>query len=220
MEIARVAGPVGGLTPTWNVTVGKLLDEAMPFIRNGTIVGLFLGDEPCCMGVPAWALDTVASFCKSKIGGTQAFVYVNECGRPFDPRLAYNGSFRTSNGMRVPQSLDIISIDMSAHRLSEFSMEKCYLLLAGAFPRPAGSLLSAEVPPGCCCRRYCPSGSISTDPTPGQPPPVPLAGVPRCAPSQDYTKAALEPVVARAFYEKYIYPLLGTHQSVGIVPGT
>ena len=69
-------------------------------------------------------------------------------------------------------------------------------------------------------RRYCPSGSISTDPTPGQPPPVPLAGVPRCAPSQDYKKAALEPVVARAFYERYIYPLLGSHQSVGIVPGT
>ena len=50
---------------------------------------------------------------------------MNECGRPFDPRLAYNGSFRTSNGMRVPNSLDMISIDM-----------------------------------------YCPSGSISTDPTP------------------------------------------------------
>ena len=60
---------------------------------------------------------------------------MNECGRPFDPRLAYNGSFRTSNGMRVPKSLDMISIDM-----------------------------------------YCPSGSNSTDPTPGTPPKKPEAG--------------------------------------------
>ena len=35
-----------------------------------------------------------------------------QCGRPFDPRLAYPGSFRTSNGMKVPEALDIISIDM------------------------------------------------------------------------------------------------------------
>ena len=74
------AGPAGGLTPTWNTTVGKLLDDAMPFIRNGTIVGLFLGDEPCCMGVSVSALDTVARFCKDKIAGTKAFVYVNEVG--------------------------------------------------------------------------------------------------------------------------------------------
>ena len=171
--------PVGGLTPTWKATVEHQLDEAMPLIKNGTIKGLFLGDEPCCMGVPVWALEAVAAFCKGKTAGTGAFVYVNECGRPFDPRLAYNGSFRTSNGMRVPVSVDIISIDM-----------------------------------------YCPSGSIGTDPTPGTPPPAPLAGVPRCAPSQDYRQAALEPVVARAFYERYIYPLLGSHQAVGVVPGT
>ena len=169
--------PVGGLTPTWQATVEQQLDAAMPLLQNGTIKGLFLGDEPCCMGVPVWALETVAAFCKKKTAGTGAFVYVNECGRPFDPRLAYNGSFRTSNGMRVPASLDVISIDM-----------------------------------------YCPSGSLSTDP--GVPPAVPLAGVPRCAPSQDYKQAALEPIVARAFYEHYIYPLLSSHQRVGVVPGT
>ena len=80
MSHRRAAGPAGGLTPTWNTTVGKLLDDAMPFIRNGTIVGLFLGDEPCCMGVSVSALDTVARFCKDKIAGTKAFVYVNEVG--------------------------------------------------------------------------------------------------------------------------------------------
>ena len=37
---------------------------------------------------------------------------LRQCGRPFDPRLAYPGSFRTSNGMKVPEALDIISIDM------------------------------------------------------------------------------------------------------------
>ena len=66
---------MGGLTPDWQAVVGKELDWAMPLIRNGTIAGLFLGDEPCCMGVPVWALETVAAFCKQKTSGTGAFVY-------------------------------------------------------------------------------------------------------------------------------------------------
>ena len=49
-------------------------------MRLRGFVGLFLGDEPCCMGVSVSALDTVARFCKDKIAGTKAFVYVNEVG--------------------------------------------------------------------------------------------------------------------------------------------
>ena len=41
--------PVGGLSPNWRAEVEKQLDDAMPLIRNGTIKGLFLGDEPCCI---------------------------------------------------------------------------------------------------------------------------------------------------------------------------
>ena len=74
-ENASYGCPVGGLTPDWQAVVGRELDWAMPLIRNGTIAGLFLGDEPCCMGVPVWALETVAAFCKKKTAGTGAFVY-------------------------------------------------------------------------------------------------------------------------------------------------
>ena len=47
-----------------------------------------------------------------------------------------------------------------------------------------------------------------------------LQGVPACGPSDDYTKAELEPVVLKAFYDRYIFPLLKPHQTVGVVPGT
>ena len=42
---------------------------------------------------------------------TYLHMHINN-SRPFDPRAAYNGSFRTSGGMKVPPSLDVISIDM------------------------------------------------------------------------------------------------------------
>jgi hypothetical protein len=39
------------------------------------------------MGVPVWALEAVAAFCKARTAGTGAFTYVNECGRPPDPSV-------------------------------------------------------------------------------------------------------------------------------------
>ena len=46
--------------------------------------------------------------------GSHAFVYVNECDRPFQPNLAYNGSFVNgpdgAPGPGVPKALDVISI--------------------------------------------------------------------------------------------------------------
>ena len=99
--------------------MGSALDAALPFLKNKTVRGIFLGDEPCCTGVPAWALDAAASFTKERIGD-HGIVYVNECSRPFDPRLHYHGSFvnpvkgGNSSGSfpGVPKSLDLISLDM------------------------------------------------------------------------------------------------------------
>ena len=47
------------------------------------------------------------------------YVYVNECSRPFDPRLQYHGSFvnpikGNHSFVGVPKALDLISLDMYA----------------------------------------------------------------------------------------------------------
>jgi hypothetical protein len=136
------------------------------------------------MGVPQWALAAAAAFAKKRVGA-HAFVYVNECDRPFQPSLHYNGSFVNgpggSPGPGIPDGLDMISMDI-----------------------------------------YCPNQAPGSPDhhVPSKPSPKPLPGVPPCSPLDDYTKAALEPAVAKAFYDRYIFPLLKPHQAVGIIPGT
>ena len=44
-------------------------------------------------------------------------------------------------------------------------------------------------------------------------------GVPTCGPSWDTSLASREPLVARKFYELYIFPLLNPGQTVGVIPG-
>eukprot|EP01052_Picozoa_sp_SAG31_P013265 SAG31_NODE_795_length_12036_cov_28.879953_1_plen_233_part_00 len=65
----------GGLRADWKRDLGWSLDQAMPLIRSKSIVGVFLGDEPCCSGAAsAQNLSTVAQFLKAKLVGTGAFV--------------------------------------------------------------------------------------------------------------------------------------------------
>ena len=83
-------------------------------------------------------------------------------------------------------------------------------------------LCADECPSGCilgCLSGYisnvCPDAFCSSVHRAPYVPP----GVPQCGPSWDTSLASKEPVVARAFYERYIFPLLGKGQTVGVVPG-
>ena len=64
------------LNPHWQALLGTILDSAMPFIEQGAIRGIFMGDEPCCGGLPAAELARAADFIKGKIAHTDAFIYV------------------------------------------------------------------------------------------------------------------------------------------------
>jgi hypothetical protein len=97
----------GGLRADWQRDLSWTLDTAMPHLKSGIISGIFLGDEPCCSGsASAENLSSVAAFAKTKLAGTGAFVYVNECSRVVNPAFRYAGSWRT-----VPAGLDVVSMD-------------------------------------------------------------------------------------------------------------
>ena len=72
----------GGLRADWERDLSWTLEQAMPHLRSGVIVGVFLGDEPCCSGAAsAENMSTVASFVQSRLAGTGAFV----CELPEQP---------------------------------------------------------------------------------------------------------------------------------------
>jgi len=101
-----------GLRSGWERDLGWTLDKAMPAIKSGAVVGVFLGDEPCCSGSASAAnLSTVAAFIKARLAGTPVFVYVNECSRVVNPDMNYTGSWA-----KVPEGLDVVSMDVSAAR--------------------------------------------------------------------------------------------------------
>jgi hypothetical protein len=109
----------GGLRPDWKRDLAWTLDQAMPHLRSRAIEGLFLGDEPCCSGAASFDnLSTVTAFVKSRIAGTGAFVYVNECSRVVNPAFHYAGSWQNA-----PTGLDVISMD--GYCLGNLSDPKC-----------------------------------------------------------------------------------------------
>eukprot|EP01043_Picozoa_sp_COSAG02_P082381 COSAG02_NODE_20620_length_822_cov_2.712310_1_plen_202_part_01 len=59
--------PIGSavyLNPQWKELITTALGSAMPFLENGAIRGVSLGDEPCCGGLPVSDLAAVADFVK------------------------------------------------------------------------------------------------------------------------------------------------------------
>lgn len=100
---------------------------------------IFLGDEPCCGGLPVTELDQVASFVKTRVSHTSAFIYVNECERTFMGLCDGPGSCKPYPGMmtHVPAAIDVISADIyeinkgwEANAVRKVYEEKVYPALA------------------------------------------------------------------------------------------
>ena len=47
------------LVPEWQAVLQSLVKELKPYFANGTIVGVFFGDELCCSGIPFSNLSAV-----------------------------------------------------------------------------------------------------------------------------------------------------------------
>lgn len=124
----------------WRASLDELMAELKPLFANGTLVGIFLGDEINCAGVPYADLDALASGVKASAAAhgiePAPIVYTNEC------RVVEKWN-------ATPAALDILSIDI-----------------------------------------------------------------------YDYKNTSNEVPLAKATYEKYIFPILRPHQGAMVVPGT
>jgi hypothetical protein len=118
------------LNPKWKELVdGVFSTENLKIMgHKKAIRGIFLGDEPCCGGLPVTELAELATYIKGKLVGTGVWLYVNECERSFTglspgsdgcPKdkkgfCRYAGQIR-----KVPDAIDFISADIyelnSAH---------------------------------------------------------------------------------------------------------
>lgn len=89
--------PNHSLFANWESAVDEFCNQLTPLIANGTVVGVFLGDEIVCSGVPLENLTSVADRLRKNLGPNVA-LYTNECAI-------------LSGWPMVPKSLDYISVD-------------------------------------------------------------------------------------------------------------
>ena len=109
--------PVCHLGSKWEATIEMLVErDIKPGLANGTLVGVFLGDELCCedtserTGMECW--ETVIAPVADKFRallGPKALIYTNECGG----EQMWNSS-AIKSGWKIPASLDIVSTDYYA----------------------------------------------------------------------------------------------------------
>eukprot|EP01043_Picozoa_sp_COSAG02_P061026 COSAG02_NODE_8109_length_2706_cov_1.925201_1_plen_367_part_00 len=109
--------PVCRLGSQWESTLDMLVErDIKPGLSNGTLVGVFLGDELCCEDTPArtgmqcWdtVLKPVADRLRTLLG-PKALIYTNECGGE-----AMWNSTMIAGGWKIPASLDVVSTDYYA----------------------------------------------------------------------------------------------------------
>lgn len=103
------------LNPRWKSLLGDLIDSALPHLKSGALRGIFMGDEPCCSGLPPTELEEASNFVRAKIKGTNAFVVVNECERSFSGLWLNQttGKWQQFPGLikKLPQAIDFVSAD-------------------------------------------------------------------------------------------------------------
>ena len=101
-----------GLHPDWINVTDDFIASVKPHVASGCVLGVFMGDEVCCGGVPYLDMSVVAA--RLKAGLPDALIYVNECTELQSwPKLECRGAgagLRCTGG--VPSGLDIISIDL------------------------------------------------------------------------------------------------------------
>jgi hypothetical protein len=99
-----------GLIPEWKNVTDQFIASVKPHVASGCVLGVNMGDEICCGGVPYLDMSIVAA--RLKAGLPDALIYINECTNVQGwPSLnCSNGGGECTGG--VPAGLDAISIDL------------------------------------------------------------------------------------------------------------
>ena len=107
-----------GLRPGWQAALAAALVPLQPYIDEGSLKGMFLGDEPMLVGISAANITAVADFIRARVG-SKPRIYWNDGCRPFydgktepcveDP--GHNPASCWTNTSKVPASVDWVSCD-------------------------------------------------------------------------------------------------------------
>ena len=110
-----------GLHKGWSEAIDAFVVNTLtPGLHNGTFIGVFLGDEICCSGVPLSNLTSVLAKLRSSLAGQKCVLYTNECTPPID------------RWDKIPHDLDLISVDFydqhNTNGTAEVEQNRKYLL--------------------------------------------------------------------------------------------
>lgn len=94
---ASVTSALGSLPTDWRLQLHAFEETIAPLVRNGTVVGIFIGDEKLCGGVPLSNYTAVLAHLRAAFGRS-VLLYGNECTHP--------------SGLVVPAELDLYSFDV------------------------------------------------------------------------------------------------------------
>eukprot|EP00038_Savillea_parva_P021377 m.34506 g.34506 ORF g.34506 m.34506 type:complete len:301 (+) comp5144_c0_seq1:204-1106(+) len=99
-----VRGQPSVLLPSWQDTLKAWYTGILPQINNGTIVGVFIGDEICCHAPACWGtVLTPLSAMLHQLFPPGSIIYPNECGDSIAPPLT-----------KFPDTITHVSIDYYA----------------------------------------------------------------------------------------------------------
>jgi hypothetical protein len=180
----------GGPKPGWQAALGGALTTLRPAFANGSLAGIFIGDELDSAGVSVANISAVASLIKRTLAGTDAWVatnadvlafgcdpmhYTADCAGPgafSRPLLHFPGSYLDFGS--IPIAIDFVSIDL-------YGSDTCLRTLPAS--TPCGYKLTKEFGSEHCIAREC------------------------------------EAELVMAWYTERVFPLLAPHQRVWVIPG-
>ena len=114
----KVSG-LNGLYPRWKANLNAFIAPALPLLRNGTLQGIFVGDEIYCSNIAFSNYSAVLTELR-RLVGPHAVIWANECGHPSGWPIAM--------WPKAPPELDWLSIDQYdvLHGAEEVTMAQKY----------------------------------------------------------------------------------------------
>ena len=104
-----------GLAVDWRDTLGRMLQRSATAFKEGALIGLFLGDELLCSGIPLSNYSAVAEAAKSILGtlgvpAAHSLLWGNECQLIFSTSTA--GKIYSLVDKQLPAAVGLFSVDM------------------------------------------------------------------------------------------------------------
>ena len=125
-----------GMNPNWEANLAEIISAVKPFVDNGTITGVFLGDELVDQGVYVDNVTMVANRLRAGLG-PNVTLSINICGRNCTlwPGGCLGNGWKPATGPRfnpddpssykghLPAAIDLVSFDGCKSTLAHFRLQ-------------------------------------------------------------------------------------------------